>query len=434
MEMIWTIVEYAAIIVECLIATRLLLLYFKFKSDNYLYLKSIILFAPLFITDILGSFCITNEVFLISTCLLSEFIFAIFFLQGSVLEKLMISIVNYALLYLINLPVIALMSAVADTSASQIVSQQSVERIICIFISKLLYFFATQFILWFRKKEKYQFRLNEWIIVLSAFFITLLIGFSMYMITTDNTNTDHIYIAVTLLLSTLDVIVFVFMRKLNIASASETEKKLLQLQLQQQEKQMQQLDEQYNKISIMRHDYKHEISCIRNLIEQKEYDNAISYADAALSKSNRAVQVYVNCRSSVLNAVINTKFSEAQSYDINTVCQIEADIPDHMEYNLSILLSNLLDNAIESCQNSKGDSVIDLSISKFMGYYQILVKNTIPESVLRSNKSLKTRKKDRRNHGWGLKSVKDIVDSYDGMMDIYEEQNSFVVNIMLKAK
>lgn len=434
MEMIWTIVEYAAIIVECLIATRLLLLYFKFKSDNYLYLKSIILFAPLFITDILGSFCITNEVFLISTCLLSEFIFAIFFLQGSVLEKLMISIVNYALLYLINLPVIALMSAVADTSASQIVSQQSVERIICIFISKLLYFFATQFILWFRKKEKYQFRLNEWIIVLSAFFITLLIGFSMYMITTDNTNTDHIYIAVTLLLSTLDVIVFVFMRKLNIASASETEKKLLQLQLQQQEKQMQQLDEQYNKISIMRHDYKHEISCIRNLIEQKEYDNAISYADAALSKSNRAVQVYVNCRSSVLNAVINTKFSEAQSSGISTVCQIEADIPDHMEYDLSILLSNLLDNAIEACQNSKGDSVIDLSISKFMGYYQILVKNTIPESVLRSNKSLKTRKKDRRNHGWGLKSVKDIVDSYDGMMDIYEEQNSFVVNIMLKAK
>lgn len=434
MEMIWTIVEYAAIIVECLIATRLLLLYFKFKSDNYLYLKSIILFAPLFITDILGSFCITNEVFLISTCLLSEFIFAIFFLQGSVLEKLMISIVNYALLYLINLPVIALMSAVADTSASQIVSQQSVERIICIFISKLLYFFATQFILWFRKKEKYQFRLNEWIIVLSAFFITLLIGFLLHMITTGTPASNYVYLAVTLLLSVLDVIVFVFMRKLNIASASETEKKLLQLQLQQQEKQMQQLDEQYNKISIMRHDYKHEISCIRNLIEQKEYENAISYADAALSKSNRAVQVYVNCRSSVLNAVINTKFSEAQSSGINTVCQIEADIPDHMEYNLSILLSNLLDNAIESCQNSKGDSAIDLSISKFMGYYQILVKNTIPESVLRNNKSLKTRKKDRRNHGWGLRSVKDIVDSYDGMMDIYEEQNSFVVNIMLKAK
>ena len=128
--MIWTIVEYVAIITECLIATRLFLLYFKLKSDDWKYLKSIILFAPLF----------------------------------------------------------------------------------CIFISKLMYFLVTQLILWLRRKEKYHFSTNEWIIILSAFFITLLLGFSLYMITTGGTNTDYIYIIATILLSTLDIIVFVFMR------------------------------------------------------------------------------------------------------------------------------------------------------------------------------------------------------------------------------
>lgn len=224
------------------------------------------------------------------------------------------------------------------------------------------------------------------------------------------------------------------MRKLNIASASKTEKKLLQFQLQQQKKQMQQLNEQYNKISIMHHDYKHEISCIRNLIEQKEYDNAISYADTAISKSNKAIRVYVNSSSSVLNTVINDKLSTAQASGINTVCQIDSDIPEHMEYDLSILLSNLLDNAIEACQRAEEAASIDLTMSKFMGYYQILIKNTIPESVLASDHGLKTRKRDKINHGWGLRSVKDIADSYDGMMDVYEEQNNFVVNVMLKIK
>ena len=73
-------------------------------------------------------------------------------------------------------------------------------------------------------------------------------------------------------------------------------------------------------------------------------------------------------------------------------------------------------------------------MSKFMGYYQILIKNTIPESVLASDHGLKTRKRDKINHGWGLRSVKDIADSYDGMMEVYEEQNNFVVNVMLKIK
>ena len=82
--MIWTIVEYVAIITECLIATRLFLLYFKLKSDDWKYLKSIILFAPLFITDVIGSFGAANEVFFILTCVLSEFIFAVIFYNKSI--------------------------------------------------------------------------------------------------------------------------------------------------------------------------------------------------------------------------------------------------------------------------------------------------------------------------------------------------------------
>ena len=181
--MIKTVAEIIAIFAECFIVTRMLIRYFRLKSDNYRFLKWAILFIPLFATDILGSFFVANEVFLISTCLVCEFLFAITFLKGNLFEKLMISIVNYAILYFINLPVLTLISTISDMSTSQLVASQNIERIICLFITKLLHFFAAEFILWIRKKEEFHFKLNEWIIVIYAFVVTLLIGFSMHMIT-----------------------------------------------------------------------------------------------------------------------------------------------------------------------------------------------------------------------------------------------------------
>lgn len=50
---------------------------------------------------------------------------------------------------------------------------------------------------------------------------------------------------------------------------------------------------------------------------------------------------------------------------------------------------------------------------------------------LQNNKELKTHKSDSAEHGWGLKSVKDIVDKYDGMIDIYENSSMFFVDILL---
>ena len=102
--MIWQCTEILAVIVECMIVTRMLIQYFKFRSEDYRILKWLLLFSLLFATDMAGTFGMANETFLILSCLLIEIVFSAIFLKGSTFEKVLISIINYVLVYFINLP------------------------------------------------------------------------------------------------------------------------------------------------------------------------------------------------------------------------------------------------------------------------------------------------------------------------------------------
>lgn len=429
--MSWLIAEFAAIFAECFIVTRTMIRYFKLKSDSYKALKWMLMFSLLFVMDTAGSFLIQNEVFQISSCLAVEIGFAVIFLQGNFFEKCLLSIINYLLLYFINLPVFMLMGMIGDTTASELATAKDINRIVCLFITKLLYLAATQFILWFKRREEFHFKRNEWIIVVSTFLLTLLIGYTAHMITIDSVLNEYSFLVITLLLSALDIVVFIFIRKLNLAAYSEKEKELLDFELKSQQNELKQLEQKYKEISVLKHDFKNSIDCIRNLIVGGNYEEAIRYADKLKERKIDPIQPQILSSNPIVNAVINSKFGEAGVRGIDTSLRLVVKVPEYLEFDLSILLSNLLDNAIEACIKNSVSSQIILTISEIDGYYRVVIRNTIENSVLQNNKDLKTHKSDPAEHGWGLKSVKDIVDKYDGLIEIYENSSMFFVDVLL---
>lgn len=429
--MIWQCTEILAVIVECMIVTRMLIQYFKFRSEDYRILKWLLLFSLLFATDMAGTFGIANETFLISSCLLIEIAFSTIFLKGNIFEKILISVINYVLVYFINLPVMSAISAITGIPMLQLQMSQNVERVVCLFITKILYFAVTQFILSFRKKEEYHFSRNEWIMILSAFMITLLIGISMYMITVGGKTTEYIYVAVTLLISCLDAVIFIFLRKMNRTSQIEKERDIMEIQLQRQQDEMQHLQQQYEEISILRHDFRNGIDCLCGMIEQGDCSGALAYAKRFKERKVNTILSQVQCSSTMLNAVVNAKFNDAQSKGIATSLRLVVQIPHDLEFDLSIMLSNLLDNAIEACEKNPSNAQILLTISEEAGYYRIVVRNTIAASVLKKNQELKTEKANKKLHGWGLRSVTDLVSKRNGLIDFYEKEGMFYVDILL---
>lgn len=429
--MIWQCTEILAVIVECMIVTRMLIQYFKFRSEDYRILKWLLLFSLLFATDMAGTFGIANETFLISSCLLIEIAFSTIFLKGNIFEKILISVINYVLVYFINLPVMSAISAITGIPMLQLQMSQNVERVVCLFITKILYFAVTQFILSFRKKEEYHFSHNEWIMILSAFMITLLIGISMYMITVGGKTTEYIYVAVTLLISCLDAVIFIFLRKMNRTSQIEKERDIMEIQLQRQQDEMQHLQQQYEEISILRHDFRNGIDCLCGMIEQGDCSGALAYAKRFKERKVNTILSQVQCSSTMLNAVVNAKFNDAQSKGIDTSLRLVVQIPHDLEFDLSIMLSNLLDNAIEACEKNPSNAQILLTISEEAGYYRLVVRNTIAASVLKKNQELKTEKANKKLHGWGLRSVTDLVSKRNGLIDFYEKEGMFYVDILL---
>lgn len=429
--MIWQCTEILAVIVECMIVTRMLIQYFKFRSEDYRILKWLLLFSLLFATDMAGTFGMANETFLISSCLLIEIAFSAIFLKGNIFEKILISVINYVLVYFINLPVMSAISAITGIPMLQLQMSQNVERVVCLFITKILYFAVTQFILSFRKKEEYHFNRNEWIMILSAFMITLLIGISMYMITVGGKTTEYIYVAVTLLISCLDAVIFIFLRKMNSTSQIEKERDIMEIQLQRQQDEMQHLQQQYEEILILRHDFRNGIDCLCGMVEQGDCSGALEYAKQFKERKVNTILSQVQCSSTMLNAVVNAKFNDAQSKGIDTSLRLVVQIPHDLEFDLSIMLSNLLDNAIEACEKNPSNAQILLTISEEAGYYRIVVRNTIAASVLKKNQELKTEKANKKLHGWGLRSVTDLVSKRNGLIDFYEKEGMFYVDILL---
>lgn len=124
--------------------------------------------------------------------------------------------------------------------------------------------------------------------------------------------------------------------------------------------------------------------------------------------------IYVDQSSdSVIEPVIHSKESDAKKLGINMEVKqyISQDIMiDHLD--LAVLIANLLDNAIEAANKVSDDKHIYFSLITDNENVVIVSKNpTI--NVIEGN-ALKTTKKDSAKHGFGIMSIRSIVEKYNG--------------------
>lgn len=428
----WSIIEIIAVLIECFLAVSFNVGYFKMKDDKFIRLKILGGTIILSLWDYFGTLIARNEFFSMIGFTMILLIFSLLFLKKSYFEKFIIAVISCTLFYLINLPVIYVISYIFRQPVRDVISAKGAERIIILFLTKTFYFAITQIIVYFRQKQAYVFKRSEWILISANFTITLTIAFLLYSLSVELWNGLYVCIAIVALLTALDVIAFNFMKEINIKNIEETENKLLKLSLEQQSDMLDKIKLQYENLSEMRHDYVHELAYIQGVLNEKDYAKLDSYLKEKLSSEKLKGYNFIFTSNKIIDSVINYKFSIAEQKGISAVCTLTADIPECYEHDISIILANLLDNAIEYSEKLTDEkSEIILNISEISEYYSIIVKNRISSSVLTSNKKLCTTKTDKHNHGYGLKSVKMLAESHNGMLDIYEKDGFFVVNTML---
>lgn len=430
--MMWQTIEVSAIIVECFLAIYFNVNYFKMKDNKYVFFKIFVGTLILSLWDYFGTLIVKSEFLSMGGFALLLLVFSSLYLNNTFFEKIIMAVISCTLFYLINLPILYVFSFIFNQSVQYMTSAEGIERIIILFLTKTIYFIITQLIVCLRQKQIFFFKLNEWILISANFSITLAIAFLLYSLSVELWNGFYICIGIVALLIALDVIAFSFMKKINQKNTKETENKLLRLSLEQQSDMLDKIKLQYENLSEMRHDYVHELAYIQGVLNEKDYDKLDSYLKEKLSSEKLKGYNYIFTSNKIIDSVINYKFSIAEQKGISVVCTLTADIPEKYEHDISIILSNLLDNAIEASEKLTDEKPeITLIISEVTGYYSIIVKNRISSSVITENKKLATTKSDKHNHGYGLKSVKVLAEAHNGMVDIYEKDGFFIVNALL---
>lgn len=216
-----------------------------------------------------------------------------------------------------------------------------------------------------------------------------------------------------------------------IAENLDMEKALsnMQYEYEKQKDMAEEVQRVQGQIRALKHDMKNHTLVILSFLEEEKSKEAKQYAGEILDKLNK-MYTYVNVGNSLLNYILNNKLSKAKEQG----CEIKAEIENlafaYMDsVDFSALLNNVLDNAIEAALLSK-EKRLEVQISSQKGFDIITVKNSIDASVLENNPVLVSTKKEA-GHGLGMKQMRDIVEKYNGTLDIYEKKNMFIVSIML---
>ena len=180
----------------------------------------------------------------------------------------------------------------------------------------------------------------------------------------------------------------------------------------------------------LRHDMKHFIQALNNPDITKN-PNTIQDTINKYEGLVKNVPVPITTLSPAINYVLNIKREEAISKGIDFTVSLNITHNIDMENSdLYLLLSNLLDNASQHIGILKRIFVEMCDVGKM---FRIRISNSIDHHVLNEKGSFISVGKDRE-HGYGIKTVENIISKYDGFITISEDNYELSVTVMIHNK
>lgn len=168
----------------------------------------------------------------------------------------------------------------------------------------------------------------------------------------------------------------------------------------------------------------------------QEYDKSGKYKEIHeyLEKINGKLgaldeQVWTGHR--ILDFVLNQKRKVAEQKGIDfEICASALMNLSLSDEDVSVLFGNLLDNAIEACEQIQDDRRwILFKLQKRQQLLFIEITNSMGNAPRIKNGVILTSKKNKKLHGYGLKSVKRIVEKCNGTFSFSIEEGIFKVNL-----
>lgn len=191
------------------------------------------------------------------------------------------------------------------------------------------------------------------------------------------------------------------------------------------------LQERMEETRRIRHDLKHHIHTVCYYLEEKEYDKLQEYVNAYRDTIPDG-EVIRFCQHRIINNILFYFASQARTGQIDFQAQLAiAEDLQVNEHDISVLLGNLLENAMDACmeqQNTKRRIIIK---GKGDTHSLIFTIDNTCENEIKKNKKGEFLTTKPTGNGIGLNSAKKIVERYNGFFSADKKGDMFCVSFML---
>ncbi len=285
----------------------------------------------------------------------------------------------------------------------------------------------------FQKYKNWLMHDDEWIrfIIFPVFSLIVISGIVKTF--NDIEDVDQMKVLYMIAFSLVIMNFFVFYLLDDIVKKSEIirESEVYAIQSRNQLETYNMLTENLDRQRARAHEFNNHLACISSLIRKQQYDELKEYISDICSSSKKEENA-INTNNVMINTIVNIKYAEAVKKDIVFIIRVNDLLHINIKNeDLVVLLSNLLNNAIEACEQCKDKRVIKLKFMIENDDMILSVKNTYNAPIIKRGGSLVTAKKEKEEHGIGIKNVIKVVEKYHGTYAIQNDDKEFMFSIMI---
>lgn len=175
------------------------------------------------------------------------------------------------------------------------------------------------------------------------------------------------------------------------------------------------------------HDLKHQVAALKHIHDPDRREEVIDSLQSAVMIYDAMLET----GNEILDTVLTEKSLICAQREIALSCMADGEQLAFLDpVDLYTLVGNALDNAIEATELLPPEErSIRLRVQEKAGLVFFQIENPYPGTLeLRDGLPL-TRKEDKQDHGFGLKSIRDVGEKYHGLLTLETEGGLFVLRL-----
>ena len=322
---------------------------------------------------------------------------------------------------------VAFVGIITKNKPSEVVLNSPIMLISClIYILVMFFIYRIYSMIWLTRTLN-SLRLKEMAFIV---FLTAFEFFVIYCFTKSNSSLNSNLLILTILgFLMLNVYAAYIVNAVAESYKNKYELDAIRMQSEIQSAHYEELNNKCIETQCMIHDIEKHVSAIEKLSENSNFKEAEQYTEKLRSELKRHKNIF-ECSNKILSAVLSQKISLAESKGITVETKIEDMTLDFMdETDITSIFANLMDNAIESCDEVMDKKVISVKMCRINDFLYIDLMNSFSGKIIQNNGKYKSTKAGHK--GYGMTSIQMAIEKYDGYMVTEQKDDIFISEIVM---